>query len=90
MQRFYSIELTEAREGAEEKKWSLRWTRRDQAYEEDAQLLGCYVLRTNRENFTGAELWRLYMTLTRGRRRLQSAQERLGPQAQRPPHRTAR
>ena len=65
VQRFYSIELTEAREGAEEKKWSLRWTRRDQAYEEDTQLLGCYVLRTNRENFTGAELWRLYMTLTR-------------------------
>ena len=65
VQRFYSIELTEAGEDAEKKKWGLRWIRREQAYEEDAQLLGCYVLRTNRDNFTGAELWRLYMTLTR-------------------------
>ena len=65
VQRFYRLELTEAGEAAEEQKCSLRYTRRDQAYEEDTQLLGSYVLRTNRDHFSGPELWRLYMTLTR-------------------------
>ena len=65
VQRFYRLELTPAGEPAEEKKGRLRWTRREQAYEEEAQLLGSYVLRTNRDHFSGSELWRLYMTLTR-------------------------
>ena len=65
VQRFYRLELTEAGEAAKEQKCSLRCTRRDQAYEEDAQLLGSSVLRTNRDHFSGPELWRLYMTLTR-------------------------
>ncbi len=61
----YSIELVEAAKGSKEKKCGLCWTRRDQACDENAQLLGCSVLRTNRHNFGGAQLWRLYMTLTR-------------------------
>ncbi len=65
VQRFYSIELVEAAKGSKEKKCGLCWTRRDQACDENAQLLGCSVLRTNRHNFSGAQLWRLYMTLTR-------------------------
>ena len=65
VQCFYDIELTELRGGGKEKKWTLRWSRKEQAYAEESQLLGCYVLRTNRKDLSGTKLWQLYMTLTR-------------------------
>jgi len=45
--------------------YRLTWGRRDEAYRTDDELLGCYVLRTDRDGFTAEELWHLYMTLTR-------------------------
>jgi transposase len=43
----------------------LTWTRRDEAYRTDDELLGCYVLRTDRAGLSAEEIWHLYMTLTR-------------------------
>ena len=78
VQRFYRLELTQPAEQAGEKKCALCWTRRDQAYEEQAQLLGSYVLRTNRDHFSGPELWRLYMTLTRAEKGFKALKSDLG------------
>jgi hypothetical protein len=50
-------------------------TIRSQAEEE---LLGCYVLRTNRQNIGGQELWELYMTLTRAEAGFKALKSDLG------------
>ena len=78
VQRFYDIELTKVRGGGKEKKWTLRWCRKEQAYAEESQLLGCYVLRTNRKDLTGAKLWQLYMTLTRAEDGFKALKSNLG------------
>ena len=78
VQRFYRLELTQPAEQAGEKKCALCWARRDQAYEEEAQLLGSYVLRTNRDHFSGPELWRMYMTLTRAEKGFKALKSNLG------------
>ena len=68
VQRYYHLEFTQTGEAAGAKKSTLHWRRKDKDYEENAQLLGCYVLRTNRDHFSASELGRLYMTLTRAER----------------------
>lgn len=58
--RFYQTGITE-RNG---RLW-LEWKRKEEKFEEDDELLGCYVLRTDRPDLGDEELWRLYMTLSR-------------------------
>lgn len=75
VQRYYHLEFTQA---AGAKKSAFYWRRKDQGYEENAQLLGCYALRTNRDHFSASELWRLYMTLTRAERGFKALKSDLG------------
>ena len=78
VQRYYHLEFTQAGKAAGAKKSALHWRRKDQGYEEHAQLFGCYVLRTNRDRFSTSELWRLYMTLTRAERGFKALKSDLG------------
>jgi hypothetical protein len=59
--RFYQVELkapTDLRAG-------LSWQRKDAAYGQDEELLGCYVLRSDRSDLSAARLWELYVLLAR-------------------------
>ena len=60
VQRFYQVEVLEEATGKE-----LKWTRQDQKHQEDQDLLGCYVLRTDQANGSAQEIWNLYMTLSK-------------------------
>ena len=42
----------------------LKWQRDDQRYNDSHDLLGCYVLRTDRLDLTAEQYWQLYMGLT--------------------------
>lgn len=43
----------------------LSWRRHDEQYADDDDLLGCYVLRTDRHDMGPSQLWQLYTTLCR-------------------------
>ena len=43
----------------------LYWQRNDEQYGHNEDLLGCYVLRTDRRDLSAVDLWHLYMTLCR-------------------------
>lgn len=58
--RYYRVGLA----GYDENK-TLKWERIDEAWSEDSDLLGCYVLRTNHDELDGDRLWTLYMTLAK-------------------------
>ena len=60
VQRFYQVEVVELEPGKE-----LKWTRLDQKYQADEQMLGCYVLRTDQASGSAQEIWDLYMTLSK-------------------------
>jgi len=72
VQRFYTVELVAEPEPA------VQWRRVDEAYEADDQLLGCYVLRTERQNLGGPELWSLYMGLTKAEEGFRALKSSLG------------
>jgi hypothetical protein len=55
--RFYQVGL---KAGA-----GLSWQRKDAAYGQDEELLGCYVLRSDRSDLSAARLWELYVLLAR-------------------------
>ena len=57
--RYYNVEL--CGNGASQ---HLTWQRRDEAYERQRELCGCYVLRTNTKDYSDDELWHLYICLT--------------------------
>jgi len=59
--RYYDIEFEPPEE--QTRCGTLRWKRKDHEWETDRTMLGCYVLRTDRKDLTGTELWDLYMTL---------------------------
>jgi transposase len=69
--RFYTIEVEETKpapaEGSEAPPPSYRVScgRKEEPYEEQEELLGCYVLRSSKEGLRAEQLWGLYMTLTR-------------------------
>jgi len=42
----------------------IQWARRTDAHEANEELLGCYVLRSSRQDLAGEDIWRLYITLT--------------------------
>jgi len=45
-------------------KPTLKWQRDDQRYSDSYDLLGCYVLRTDRLDLTAEQYWQLYIGLT--------------------------
>jgi hypothetical protein len=72
VQRFYTIELKPAPD------LEVNWNRVDQAYEDDEKLLGCYVLRTDRQDLKAPELWSLYMGLTKAEEGFRALKSSLG------------
>jgi transposase len=61
VQRFYQVELKDAAD----LRAGLAWQRKDEIRSQDEQLLGCYVLRTDRSELSAAQLWQLYVLLSR-------------------------
>ncbi len=57
--KYYSVQLS-----AEEAVQDLVWQRKEDLYERQQELCGCYVLRTNTKNYSDDELWHLYICLT--------------------------
>jgi len=43
----------------------LSWSRKDELYNEDQQLHGCYHLKSTRKDFSEDEIWKIYITLTK-------------------------
>ena len=84
--RFYQVDVKERQNaGRKGNIYVLEWHRKDEVHRDNDDLLGCYVLRTdwkcvgaNRESFTGEEIWRLYMTLTRAEDGFRSLKSHLG------------
>lgn len=60
VQRFYRVEL----KNPADLRAGLSWQRQDEVSSEDEQLLGCYVLRTDRSELGAEPLWKLYVLLT--------------------------
>jgi len=60
VQRYYSIELSEASATGN----TLAWKRNDVRMEESSELFGCYVLRTDERSLSEQQLWQLYISLT--------------------------
>lgn len=58
--KYYDIELKEENTVKE-----LSWKLISEKYETDDELFGCYVIRTDRKDLEGQEIWNLYMTLTK-------------------------
>lgn len=61
VQRFYQVELKDPAN----LRAGLVWQRKDELRTQDEQLLGCYVLRTDRSEFSAEQLWKLYVLLSR-------------------------
>lgn len=61
VQRFYQVELKDPAN----LRAGLTWQRKDEVRAEDEQLLGCYVLRTDRSELSAERLWELYVLLSR-------------------------
>ncbi len=70
--RFY--EITVNAEGSP----TLQWVRKDQAYADDDDVLGGYIIRTSRQDLTPAEVWQIYITLTRAESGFKSLKGDLG------------
>lgn len=61
VQRFYQVGL----KAPADLRAGLVWQRQEELRAQDEQLLGCYVLRTDRSELGAAELWELYVLLSR-------------------------
>lgn len=70
--RFY--EITVNAEGSP----TLQWDRKDQVYADDDDVLGGYIIRTSRQDLTPAEVWQIYITLTRAESGFKSLKGDLG------------
>jgi len=72
--RFYDTQVVKG----PSRQLHLTWGRRDERCREEDDLAGCYVLRTDRHDLDGEELWRLYMTLCRAEDGFQTLKSDLG------------
>jgi transposase len=61
IQRFYQVDLKDPKH----LQAGLVWRRKDDLRTQDEQLLGCYVLRTDRSELSAQQLWETYILLTR-------------------------
>jgi transposase len=77
IQRFYTVKVQGV--GPDE-TGSARvvWERQEPAYAQDDELLGDYVLRTNRPGKDGAEIWKLYIMLTEAEGGFRALKSELG------------
>lgn len=71
--RFYTVEFKKDKTGGH-----VAWRRKDEQYSEDQDLLGCYVLRTDKKTLSGKRIWNLYMTLTKAEEGFRSLKSHLG------------
>jgi len=79
-QRFYTVNLKKIPKKQRKNKVSREvvWQCNDDRMEADDELLGCYVLRTSRNNLSAQRLWQLYMTLTQAEAGFQELKSNLG------------
>ncbi len=75
--RFYSVTY-EKNKVSKQENFSLKYIRNNEKFQANEDLLGCYVLRSDQFNFTGSELWQLYITLTRAEDGFQALKSDLG------------
>ena len=61
VQRFYQVELKDPAD----LRAGLTWQRKEEVRSQDEQLLGCYVLRTDRSELSAEQLWQFYVLLSR-------------------------
>lgn len=76
VQRFYTVQLKADETAASKQR--LEWKRLDEAYRNDDQLLGCYVLRLDQDGGTPQEWWKLYTTLAKAEEGFRSLKSDLG------------
>jgi transposase len=62
VQRHYTIDYVQQDASA---IGCLNWNRNDDNTKDNNELCGCYVLRTDKDNLSADEFWRLYISLTR-------------------------
>jgi transposase len=74
VQRFYTIELST--EG--NPRNGLSFDRKDREYQQHKDLFGCYVLRTDRQDFEPEELWSVYIGLTQAEEGFRALKTDLG------------
>ena len=60
--RYYDVSA-EPVGGEHPEQLTVIWKRRDDSWQEDQDMFGCYVLRSDRRDLSADELWQLYMTL---------------------------
>jgi len=86
VQQYYIVKI-EAIVSPEQKKNSSKKTKKSPAHkvvwaykdgELDEELLGCYVLRTDRKNLSAEEIWKLYITLTKAEAGFRALKSDLG------------
>jgi transposase len=56
----------------------ITWQRRNDTWQDDQDMFGCYVLRTDRRDLPADELWQLYMTLCHAEDGFQALKSDLG------------
>ncbi len=76
VQRFYEIGLQA--DAAAAGKQRLHWQRRDEACQDAAALLGCYVLRLDQGGKSPQEWWKLYTTLAKAEAGFRALKSELG------------
>jgi transposase len=77
--RFYEVDLEELAEPNEHAvRAQLRWTLNKDQAEHDEQLLGCYAIRTHRNDIDAQTIWETYMTLTRAEEGFRALKSDLG------------
>jgi hypothetical protein len=74
VQRYYTVELRNEKLPRE----GLVIERKDRELQEHRDLFGCYVLRTDRQDFQPAELWRVYISLTQAEEGFRALKSDLG------------
>jgi transposase len=72
VQRLYEVTLEDPATGG------LVWRRCDALYDDHRELFGCYALRTDSQDFTATELWRVYMGLTQAEEGFRALKTDLG------------
>jgi len=70
--RFYRVDLLPGT------PCQLEWHRAEDAVAQQDALFGCYVLRTDRRDLAGPDLWELYMTLCRAEEAFRAMKSELG------------
>ena len=74
VQRYYTIELSSESRPLD----GLTFKRKDQEIQEHRKLFGCYVLRTDRQDFEPEELWSVYIGLTQAEEGFRALKTDLG------------